>query len=330
VPHANAPLSELGRLRLARVVIEQGWPLRVAAERFNVSPRTAKRWADRYREQGPAGMADRSSRPRSSPARTAQRLERRVVRLRIRKRWGPRRIAARLGLAHSTVSAVLRRYKVPLLRDLDRATGVRIRRYEHPHPGDLVHIDIKKQANIPDGGGHRTVGRARGIRHRFATKQAARTSYRHPRLGYSYLHSAVDDHSRVAFTLDMPDETADSAVAFWHQARAFYAGYGITIQAVMTDNGAAYRSHLWRDTLQADGVKHRRTRPYRPQTNGKVERYHQTLANEWAYAEPYLSEQARRDALPAFLHAYNHHRSHTALGGQPPISRVTNLPAHHI
>jgi len=305
-------------------VVQDGWPLRVAAERCNVSPRTAKRWADRYREWGPAGMADRSSRPRRSPTRTAQAVERRVVRLRIRKRWGPRRIAAKLGLPHSTVSAVLRRYRVPLLRELDRATGVRIRRYEHDHPGDLVHIDIKKLGRIPDGGGHRVVGRSQGIRNRFATRHTARTGYRHPKLGYTYLHSAVDDHSRLAYTAILPDETKQSAVAFWHQARAFFASYGITIQAVLTDNGSAYRSRLWRQTLHADGVQHRHTRPYRPQTNGKAERFIRTMLNGWAYGAIYRSSIERTHALDGWLWHYNHRRPHAALGHRPPLSR-TNL-----
>jgi transposase InsO family protein len=325
VPHANAPLSETGRLRLARCVVEEGWPLRRAAERFQVSPNTAKRWADRYRLVGPAGMVDRSSRPRRSPRRTPAPTERKVLHLRAKRRWGPARIAGRLALAPSTVHKVLTRHRVARLAHLDRATATPVRRYEHPAPGELVHVDVKKLGNIPDGGGWRVVGRPTGKRNRAATTGARRDRWGGARLGYSYLHTAIDDHSRLAYTEILPDETRETATAFWARAQAFFTGCGITVARVLTDNGACYRSRLWRDTLTAAGIKAKKTRPYRPQTNGKVERFHRTLADEWAYARAYSSEAARRAALPAWLHMYNHHRSHTALGGQPPASRVPNL-----
>jgi transposase InsO family protein len=329
VVHRNAPLSETGRLRLARCVVDEGWPLRRAAERFQVSPTTAKRWAERYLVQGAAGMADRPSRPRTCPARTAQRIERRIVRLRVAKRLGPARIGARLGLHASTVHRVLTRYRCPPLAHLDRGTGRRIRRhirrYEHAAPGELVHVDIMKLGNIPDGGGWRITGRAVGKRNRAATKGARRDRYGGPRLGYSYLHSAVDDHSRLAYTEILPDERKETATAFWIRAQAFFASAGITIQRVLTDNGACYKSFLWRDTLTAAGITHKRTRPYRPQTNGKVERYQRSMIDEWAYTRPYQSETERRSALAPWLHMYNHHRGHTALGGLPPASRVPNL-----
>jgi transposase InsO family protein len=330
VSHRNAKLTPTGRQELAKLVVDEGWPLRRAADRCNVSVKTAKRWADRYRELGPGGMQDRSSRPRHSPNRTPVTLERKIVKIRVLKRLGPIRIASRLGMPASTVSAVLRRYRVPKLAHLDRATGRRIRRYEHPHPGDLIHVDIKKLGNIPDGGGHRAVGRAAGLRNRAATTTAGRSRNHDPKLGYGYLHTALDDHSRLAYTEVLPDETKQSAVTFWTRAQAFFTEHGITVHRVLTDNGSAYRSHLWRDTLHANGITHKRTRPYRPQTNGKVERFHRTLADEWAYTKIYNSEQARRDELPLFLHMYNHHRAHSSLGGRPPISRVTNLPAHYI
>jgi transposase InsO family protein len=312
MPHRNAPLTETGRLRLARCVVDEGWPLRRAAERFQVSPTTAKRWADRYRTLGEAGMSDRSSRPHHSPRRTATRTERRIIKVRILRRWGPARIAYLLHLNPATVHRVLVRYRLARLSQLDRATGRPIRRYERATPGELVHVDIKKLGNIPDGGGHKTLGRQAGRKTR-------------ANAGYSYLHNAVDDHSRLAYSEILPDERKETAAAFWTRAQAFFTQAGITVQRVLTDNGACYRSHPWRDALAQTGIVHKRTRPYRPQTNGKVERFNRTLLDEWAYAQPYRTEQERRDAYPAWLHTYNHHRGHTALKGQPPASRVPNL-----
>jgi transposase InsO family protein len=325
VPHANATLTERGRLKLAQCVVEQQWPLRRAADRFQVSVTTAKRWADRYRELGAAGMVDRSSRPHRSPSRTPAPLERKVLHLRATRRWGPARIAGRLGLAASTTHKILARAGVPRLAHLDRGTRQPIRRYEHPHPGDLIHVDIKKLGNIPDGGGWRTHGRQRGKRNRAATTGARRDKWGGAHLGYAYLHTAIDDHSRLAYTEILPDETSQTAVGFWTRAHAWFTTCGITVRRVLTDNGACYKSFLWRDTLHAAGITVKKTRPFRPQTNGKVERFHRTLADEWAYAKAYTSETARRAALPAFLHFYNHHRAHTALAGHPPASRVPNL-----
>jgi transposase InsO family protein len=323
VPHRNAPLTETGRLRLARCVVEDGWPLRRAAERFQVSHTTAARWAARYRDHGAAAMADRSSRPRTSPHRTPVRAERRIVRLRVSKRLGPARIGARLGLNPSTVHKVLARYGCPPLAHLDRGSGRRVRRYERARPGELVHLDVKKLGNIPDGGGHRVHGRQAGKRNSLATTTARRGG--HPVLGYGYLHTALDDHSRLAYTEILPDERKDTAAAFLARAAAWYAAAGITIERVLSDNGACYRSLPWAATCAALGITPKRTRPYRPQTNGKVERYHRTLADEWAYARPYTTETERRAALDPWLHMYNHHRGHTALGGHPPASRVPNL-----
>ncbi|TQL99818.1 transposase IS481 family protein [Actinoallomurus bryophytorum] len=312
MPHRNAPLSETGRLRLARCVVEDGWPLRRAAERFQVSVTTAQRWASRYRTHGEAGMADRSSRPHTSPRRTPTRTERRIIKVRVARRWGPARIAGLLHLNPATVHRVLVRYRLNRLAWTDRATGRVIRRYEHQAPGDLVHVDIKKLGNIPDGGGHKTLGRQAGRK----TRSGA---------GYSYIHTAVDDHSRLAYSEILTDEKKHTAAAFWTRAQAFFTSCGITVQRVLTDNGACYKSHPWRDVLATAGIVHKRTRPYRPQTNGKVERLNRTLLEEWAYARPYRSETERRQAFPDWLHAYNHHRGHTALKGQPPASRIPNL-----
>ncbi|WP_405628576.1 IS481 family transposase [Streptomyces sp. NBC_01174] len=316
MPHRNAPLTETGRLRLARCVVEDGWPLRRAAERFQVSPTTAQRWAGRYRNLGEAGMTDLSSRPHHSPRRTPTRTERRIIKVRFLRRWGPARIAHLLGLVPSTVHRVLTRFGLARLSHLDRATGRVIRRYERDRPGELVHVDIKKLGNIPDGGGHKTLGRPEGRKNRSGA-------------GYSYIHTAVDDHSRLAYSEIHVDEKKETATGFWTRAQEFFLSCGITVERVLTDNGACYKSYLWRDALTAAGITHKRTRPYRPQTNGKVERLNRTLLDEWAYAKPYRSEQERRDAYPAWLHTYNHHRGHTALAGKPPASRVPNLTGQY-
>jgi transposase InsO family protein len=327
--HANAKLTPRGRLELARCVVEDAWPLRRAAERFQVSATTAKRWADRYRLAGAAGMSDRSSRPHHSPSQTPRKTEQRIIKVRVLHRLGPARIAGRLGLNPATVHRVLVRYHCPPLTHLDRGSGRPVRRYEHDHPGDLIHIDVKKLGNIPDGGGWRITGRATGKRNRTATPGATRDRHGGARLGYAYLHTALDDHSRLAYTEILTDERKETAVAFWRRAHAYFTGCGITVRRVLTDNGGCYKSFLWRDTLTAAGITHKRTRPYRPQTNGKVERFHRTLTEEWAYARPYTSETQRRAALAPWLHMYNHHRSHTALGGHPPASRITNLTGQY-
>ncbi|WP_326789375.1 IS481 family transposase [Streptomyces sp. NBC_00151] len=316
MPHRNAPLTGTGRLRLARCVVEDGWTLRRAAERFQVSPTTAQRWADRYRKLGAAGMSDRLSRPHRSPSRTPTRTERRIIKVRVLRRWGPARIAYLLRLNPSTVHRVLARYKLARLTHVDRATGRVIRRCERSAPGELVHVDIKKLGNIPDGGGHKTLGRRAGRKTRSG-------------MGYSYLHNAVDDHSRLAYSEILTDEKKETTTAFWDRAQTFFAQVGITVQRVLTDNGFCYRSRDWRDALAAAGITHKRTRPCRPQTNGRVERFNRTLLDEWAYARPYRTETERRDAYPQWLHTYNHHRGHTALKGQPPASRVPNLTGQY-
>jgi transposase InsO family protein len=328
VVHRNAPLTETGRLRLARCIIEQGWPIARAAERFQVARTTAKKWSDRYRELGRAGMVDRSSRPHRSPRRTPQPIVRKIAHLRWKQRLGPVAIAARVGVAPSTVHRILVACRINRLWHVDRATGEPIRRYEMSRPGELVHVDVKKLGNIPDGGGWRIHGRAQGERNSSAHRDPARPRKKggggHPNLGYCYIHSAVDGFSRLAYSEALDDETAATALAFWTRARTFFAGHGITVERVLTDNGAAYRSHAWRAEQAQLGIKHSRTRPRRPQTNGKVERLNRTLLEEWAYRRLYTSERARRAALSGWLHHYNHHRPHTALGNLPPITRCTN------
>jgi transposase InsO family protein len=331
VVHRNAPLTETGRLRLARCIVEDGWPIARAAERFQVARTTATKWSQRYRELGPDGMADRSSRPHRSPRRTPQPVVRKIVHLRWKQRLGPVAIAARVGVAASTVHRILVACRINRLWHVDRVTGEPIRRYEKTRPGELVHVDIKKLGNVPDGGGWHIRGRAVGERNSQAHRDPARPRKVHgrPNLGYCYVHSAVDDYSRLAYSEALDDETAATALAFWARARAFFAGHGITVERVLTDNGSAYRSHAWRAEHQVLGIKHSRTRVRRPQTNGKVERLNRTLLEEWAYKRLYTTEKNRRAALSGWLHHYNHHRPHTALGNLPPISRCTNVSGQY-
>jgi transposase InsO family protein len=332
VTHANAPFTAVGRDRLARLVVEGGWSVRRAAERFQCSPATASKWVARYR----AGelMSDRSSKPHRSPQRSPRRLERRIIALRFVKRWGPHRIGYHLGVPRSTVGRVLSRYEMPLLHHLDQATGLPVRRpkavrYEAAVPGELVHVDIKKLGRIPDGGGWRAHGRGstQDQQAGAARDRAARAGAPGSR-GYNFLHHAVDDHSRLAYSEQLTDERKETAAAFWVRACLFFAAHGITVTAVMTDNGSCYRSRAFAAALGPE-IKHRRTRPYRPQTNGKVERFNRTLATEWAYAETYRSDAARAATYDAWLHHYNHHRPHTGIGGQVPSDRVHNLPGNY-
>jgi transposase InsO family protein len=328
VSHRNAPLSETGRLRLARCVVEDGWALRRAAERFQVSFTTAARWAGRYRAAGSAGMADRSSRPHHSPARTPTRTERRIIKIRVLRRWGPARIGYLLGLHPSTVHRVLTRCRMARLRWLDRPTGQVIRRIESSRCGDLVHVDVNKLGKIPAGGGWRMLGRSVGRRNwRADTSSGQRSKHGDPLHGHHFLHTALDGHSRLAYSELLSDERKETAAAFWRRANMWFSERGIDVRKVLTDNGSCYRSHAFKDALE--GIEHRRTRPYRPQTNGKVERFHRTLADEWAYARLYTSDTERCQEFPIWLHTHNHHRGHTAHGGQPPASRVPNLSGQY-
>jgi transposase InsO family protein len=322
-------LSETGRLRLARCIVDDRWSLRRAAERFQVSVTTAVRWRDRYLELGEAGMADRSSRPHQSPNRTSARTERRIIGVRVTRRWGPARIAYLLRLNVSTVHNVLRRYGIAKLRWLDRATGQVVRRMESAACGDLVHVDVKKLGKIPTGGGWRMLGRSVGKRNSQADKSLGSKDHgRHAVRGYHFIHTAIDAHSRLAYSEMLADERKETASEFWERANSWFIEQGIVVRKVLTDNGSCYRSHAFRKAL-GDDVEHRRTRPYRPQTNGKVERFHRTLADEWAYARLYTSDEQRCQEYPRWLHNYNHHRGHTALGGQPPASRVPNLSGQY-
>jgi transposase InsO family protein len=330
VSHANAALAPVQRLRIGRLIVDDGWPVAHAAVFFHVSWPTAKRWADRYAAMGRDGMADRSSRPQHSPTKTRPDLVRKVVHLRWKKRLGPVGIGARLGMPASTVHAVLTRCRLNRLHHVDVRTGEPVRRYEHEKPGDLIHVDVKKIGNIPNGGGWRYVGREQGGKNRRTTPGTTRNRHHHELLGTAFVHTVIDDHSRVAYAEIHSDEKAETAVGVLKRAVSWFADRGVTVERVLSDNGSAYKSHLWRDTCAELGIKVKKTRPYRPQTNGKIERFHRTLADGWAFSRHYNTESARRAALPGWLHEYNHHRPHTAIGGKPPITRLTNLPGQYI
>jgi transposase InsO family protein len=310
-------------------VVDHGWPIARAAERYDVSWPTAKRWAERYRRDGPAGMHDASSRPHHSPKRTPAPVVRKIVHLRWKQRLGPVEIAYRVGLAPSTVHAVLVRCQINRLTHIDRVTGEPIRRYEHPHPGSLIHVDVKKLGNVPDGGGWRFVGRPQGSKNRNTTAGKQRSRHSNPKIGTAFVHTVIDDHSRVAYAEIHDDETSQTATAVLYRAVAWFAARGVIVERVLSDNGSCYRSHLWRDTCAELGITVKKTRPYRPQTNGKIERFHRTMADGWAFKKLYSSKSARRAALPAWLHHYNHHRPHTAIGRSTPISRLTNLSGQY-
>jgi transposase InsO family protein len=297
-----------------------------AAEAQGVSRGTAHKWLARFVAEGEAGLADRSSRPRRSPNRLSPEREAAILQRREETLEGPHRIGWALGESHSTVHRVLRRHGVPRLCDIDRATRTVVR-YERDRPGELVHVDVKKQGRIPDGGGWRALGRQAGLRNSLAYRPGG--GDRRHTLGYDYLHIAVDDCSRVAYVEVHPDERQETAAGFMHRAIDWFADHGITVERVMTDNGSCYRSRTFRDVLTAQSAAHKRTRPYRPQTNGKVERFNLTLKLEWAYATVYDSNQARLEALEHWVHCYNHHRGHMAHNGGSPMSSVNNVPAKH-
>ena len=315
--HPRAKLTVHGRLLLVGRVLDLGWTVPMAAEAQGCSPATGYKWIRRFRAEGADGLRDRSSRPHRSPARLSARREAAILSRRQATLEGPHRIAWALGEAPSTVHRVLRRLGAPRLRDLDRPTRTVVR-YERERPGELVHVDIKKQGRIPEGGGWRVHGRDR-----------LTGSRRHRGHGYDFVHAAVDDRSRLAYAEILADERKETASAFMGRALGFFADRGITVERVLTDNGSCYRSRTFAQMLVDAGVGHRRTRPYRPQTNGKVERFNLTLKWEWAYARPYETNASRTAALERWLHDYNYHRPHMAHAGKPPITVVNNVPRKH-
>lgn len=307
--HQNARTTPQSRAALVRRVLERRQPVRQVAQDLGVDERTVRKWVRRYLTEGPAGLADRSCRPHHSPRATPDAVVHRVEALR-RERWPAARIAAAVGLSRATVGRILRRLGLARLTALAPAPPVR--RYERARPGELLHVDIKKLGRIA-GVGHRITGdrrhRARGI-------------------GWEYVHVAIDDCSRLAYAEVLGDETGATVAAFLHRAIKWFARRGIRIERVLSDNGSGYVSRVWAAACQALEVAHRRTRPYTPRTNGKAERFIQTLLREWAYARPYTTSWARQAALPAWLHHYNWHRPHGGLHGRPPISRV--VPANNL
>ena len=305
--HRNARLNVFGRELLCRRVAEQRWTVAAAAQAAGVSRTTAGKWIRRYRLEGSAGLGDRSSRPRHLRAGVGAHALRRILRRR-RLREGPHRISWETGIARSTVYRVLARNGLARLAALGREARPPALRYEHARPGDLVHLDTKRLGRIGPGGGKRVHGWTHAQEHRG--------------IGWEVVHVAVDDHSRLAYAEVRPDETAASTAAFAANALAFYASHGITVRRVLTDNAFCYTSRVFLAELHGEGISASRTRPYRPQTNGKAEAFVKTLVNGWAYARPYDSSAERTAHLELFLNRYNHHRPHGGIGCRPPITRV--------
>lgn len=317
--HANARTNLFAR-RLMVERVAAGWPAAQVAEQLGVSRATVHKWLRRHAAGGDAALADRSSRPLRIPARTPRRVEQRVLSARRRRRRGAVVLAAELGMNPSTVGRILARHDVPGLAVLDPVTGKPVRssrrstnRYEHPTPGAMVHVDVKKLGRVPPGGGWRLHGREATVAHR----------HKHTRIGYDYVHTAIDDHTRLAYSEALPDEKDATCAEFLHRALAWFAGHGITVRRVLTDNALVYRHGTdWGWVCTAWQLKRRFTKPGCPWTNGKAERFNRTLLTEWAYARPWTSNNLRRRGLDRFLARYNTRRGHSALGGRPPITRL--------
>jgi transposase InsO family protein len=319
--HANAALSLNGRRQLARRVVDQGWTLVEAAAAAEVSVRCARKWAGRYRLEGERGLFDRSSAPSRIPHTTpAQRIEA-IAALR-RLRFTGREIAETLGMALSTVSGILKRIGMGKLGRIGLEPAVR---YERERPGELIHIDVKKLGRIQGGAGKRVRD---GLRQHYNPRKRDAAGVPRQTVGWECVHIAIDDATRLAYAEVLPDEKATTAIGFLRRAIEFYARHGITVEALITDNGSAYTSFAHAAACRLLGIRHLRTRPYRPQTNGKAERFIRTLLGGWAYGAIYRSSNERTKALDGWLWHYNHHRHHSALGHQPPIARLnerTNL-----
>lgn len=314
--HANAALSWSGRRRLCELVVDEGWTVVAAAAAAGISVRCARKWVGRYRLEGVAGLCDRSSAPRHVANRTAPDRIEAIAKLR-RLRFTAGEIAETLGMALSTVSGILTRIGMGKLGRLGLEQPVR---YERSRPGELVHIDIKKLGRIENGAGKRIRG---GRNHNYRRRRDAAGKDR-LLTGWEYVHVAVDDHSRLAYAEVLPNEKAVTAAAFLARTVAFYARYGIRVEGILSDNGSCYRGALHALACRQLGIRHLRTRPYRPQTNGKAERFIRTLLNGWAYGAIYATSSERTRALDGWLWHYNHRRRHAALGHQPPATR-TNL-----
>ena len=320
--HGNAALSWSGRRRLALSVVVDGWTLTAAAEAAGVSVRCARKWVGRYRLEGELGLLDRSSAPRRVANRTGDDRVEAIARLR-RLRFTAAEIAETLAMALSTVSGILKRLGMGRLGRLGLEQPVR---YERSRPGELVHIDVKKLGRIQGGAGKRVGGRSPGS---YRPRRIDAEGRKHGTIGWEYVHVCVDDYSRLAYAEVLSDEKATTAIGFLRRAVAFYARFGITVEQLLTDNGSAYVSAVHGLTCRTLGIKHIRTRPYRPQTNGKAERFIRTMLNGWAYGAIYGSSNERTTALDGWLWFYNHRRRHSALGHQPPVTR-TNLLGSYI
>ena len=317
--HANAALSLNKRRQLSRRVVDEGWTLTKAAEAAEVSVRCARKWSVRYRQDGELGLLDRSSAPRSVPHRTGEPTVQAIAALRRLRFTGPE-IAEILGMATSTVSGILTRIGMGRLGRLGLEPA---RRYERSRPGELIHVDVKKLGRIQGGAGKRITGRPR---HNW--ERSDRSGTRRKMVGWECVHVAIDDCSRLAYAEVLPNERAATAVGFLRRARSFYRRHGIEVEELLTDNGSAYVSIAHAAACRALGIRHLRTRPYRPQTNGKAERFIRTMLGGWAYGAIYRTSNERTAALDGWLWHYNHRRRHSALGHKPPIARLyerTNL-----
>src|SRR5215831_1516034 len=307
--HQNARLTPKGRDEMVCAVVDHGLSKAAAARKFNTTPKTVGKWVQRFRELGVDGLRDRSSRPHSSPNQTPQATRTAVEALR-RQRYTGKQIAIELAISPATVSRILRHLGLNRLSALEPAEPVR--RYEREHPGELIHIDIKKLGKFNEIG-HRITGDRRG-------QSNLRSRGQGP--GWEYVHVCIDDASRIAFSQVMKNEKRGCAVAFLKAAVAYYATLGVTVERVMTDNGSCYKSFAFQNACRRLGLKHIRTRPYTPKTNGKAERFIQTSLREWAYAQAYNTSKERAAELPRWLHRYNWHRPHGSIGSKPPISRL--------
>jgi transposase InsO family protein len=318
--HANAALSWTGRRRLCQLVVEDGWTLVAAAAAMSVSVRCARKWVARYRLEGERGLFDRSSAPRRVANRTAADRVEAIIKLR-RLRFTAAEIAETLEMALSTVSGILTRIGMGKLGRLGLEPAVR---YERSRPGELLHIDVKKLGRIKGGAGWRV----RDRRQHYNTTFQDPAGRRRRTVGWEYVHVAVDDYSRLAYAEVLADEKASSAIGFLRRAVAFYRRHGIEVEQILTDNGSAYRALMHAVACRQLGIRHTRTRPYRPQTNGKAERFIRTLLNGWAHGAIYGSSQERTCALDGWLWHYNHRRRHSALSHQPPVSRTNALGSY--
>jgi len=303
--HKNARLTPKGREQMVRAVVDYGLTKAAAARQFNTTPKTVGKWVERFRAEGVDGLQDRSSRPLSSPGQTPPATCAAVEAMR-RQRYTGQQIAAELGISPATVSRILRRLGLNRLSALEPAEPVR--RYEREKPGEMIHIDIKK------------LGRFNRIGHRITGDRRGQSNSRG--VGWEYVHVAVDDHSRIAFAKIMPSEKKRSATMFLRAAIAYYECLGIKVERVMTDNGACYKSFAFRRSCKRLRLKHIRTKPYTPKTNGKAERFIQTSLREWAYAQAYQTSTERKAELPPWLHRYNWHRPHAGIDDKTPISRL--------